>query len=341
MESAMHRLGADSTVSVVVPAYNVESYIRECVMSILNQTYPCYEVIVVDDGSTDRTLSIINEISKKNQSVQVIHKSNAGVSAARNTGIDAAKGDYIAFVDGDDYLSPDFIEYMVGMAQKTGAEFCLSKNCFTHKNELQTKIEHVNTLDSDEATAMLLSPTVIVGCWNKMFSRHFLNKNKIRFATDLFYGEGLHFITTASQKANCVAVGDRKVYHYRRNNALSATTKFKIESIYNGEKSINRIERELTVSSDKVKDMLLLHCAMYNIGAITKLINNNVKKQYLSDYRRWLKFNRTNIVYILKCKSISLYRKCLLLGGCISPVMIAKLDVLRRKRIAANSVIGS
>ena len=65
-------------------------------------------------------------------------------------------------------------------------------------------------------------------------------------------------------------------------------------------KSINRIERELTVSSDKVKDMLLLHCAMYNIGAITKLINNNVKKQYLSDYRRWLKFNRTNIVYILK-----------------------------------------
>lgn len=62
-----------------------------------------------------------------------------------------------------------YIEYMVGMAQKTGAEFCLSKNCFTHKNELQTKIEHVNTLDSDEATAMLLSPTVIVGCWNKMF----------------------------------------------------------------------------------------------------------------------------------------------------------------------------
>ena len=301
MESAMHRLGADSTVSVVVPAYNVESYIRECVMSILNQTYPCYEVIVVDDGSTDRTLSIINEISKKNQSVQVIHKSNAGVSAARNTGIDAAKGDYIAFVDGDDYLSPDFIEYMVGMAQKTGAEFCLSKNCFTHKNELQTKIEHVNTLDSDEATAMLLSPTVIVGCWNKMFSRHFLNKNKIRFATDLFYGEGLHFITTASQKANCVAVGDRKVYYYRRNNALSATTKFKIESIYNGEKSINRIERELTVSSDKVKDMLLLHCAMYNIGAITKLINNNVKKQYLSDYRRWLKFNRTHNVRVFHC----------------------------------------
>lgn len=127
MESAMHRLGADSTVSVVVPAYNVESYIRECVMSILNQTYPCYEVIVVDDGSTDRTLSIINEISKKNQSVQVIHKSNAGVSAARNTGIDAAKGDYIAFVDGDDYLSPDFIEYMVGMAQKQVRSFVCRK----------------------------------------------------------------------------------------------------------------------------------------------------------------------------------------------------------------------
>ena len=329
-----------AAVSVVVPAYNVENYIEQCVLSVLNQSYPCCELIIVDDGSTDSTPQILDKLREKNDHVRVIHKENAGVSAARNTGIETAKGDYIVFVDGDDYLAPNFIEYMVSMAQDTGAEFCLSKSCFTRKNEGQTAEERLDVLTPAEATALLLSPTVIVGCWNKMFSRQLLIDKQIRFATDLFYGEGLHFITAVAQKANCVAVGNQKAYYYRRNNALSATTKFRIESVYNGEKSINRIENELTVSGDNVRDMLLLHRAMYNISAITKLLNNNVKEQYLSDYKRWLKFNRANIAGILSSKRISMYRKCLLLGGCVSPALMARLDVWRRKKIAADSVIG-
>ena len=329
-----------AAVSVVVPAYNVENYIEQCALSVLNQSYPCCELIIVDDGSTDSTPQILDKLGEENDHIRVIHKENAGVSAARNTGIDMAEGDYIVFVDGDDYLAPNFIEYMVGMAQETGAGFCLSKSCFTRKNEGQAEEERLNVLTPGEATALLLSPTVIVGCWNKIFSRQLLNDKQIRFATDLFYGEGLHFITTVAQKANCVAVGNQKAYYYRRNNALSATTKFRIESVYNGEKSINRIENELTVSGDDVSDMLLLHRAMYNIGAITKLINNNVKAQYISDYKRWMKFNRANIVRILRSKRISMYRKCLLLGGCLSPSLMAQLDVWRRKKISANSVTG-
>lgn len=327
-------------VSVVVPAYNVENYIEQCALSVLNQSYPCCELIIIDDGSTDGTPQILDKLADRNDCIRVIHKENAGVSAARNTGIDMANGEYIVFVDGDDYLAPDFIEYMVGMAKKTGSEFCLSQNCFTHKNECKTEMEELDVLNSADATALLLSPIVIVGCWNKMFSRQLLINEQIRFATDLFYGEGLHFITTVAQRANCVAVGNQKVYYYRRNNALSATTKFRIESVYNGEKSIDRIENEITVSGDNVRDMLLLHRAMYNIGAITKLLNNNVKEQYLSDYKRWLKFNRANITRILSSKRISMYRKFLLLGGCASPSLMARLDVWRRKKIAADSVTG-
>lgn len=229
-------------VSVVVPAYNVENYIEQCALSVLNQSYPCCELIIVDDGSTDSTPQIFDKLGEKNDHIRVIHKENAGVSATRNTGIDMAEGDYIVFVDGDDYLAPNFIQYMVGMAQETGAEFCLSMNCFTRKNENQAEVERLDVLTLSEATALLLSPTVIVGCWNKMFSRQLLNDKQIRFAMDLFYDEGLHFITAVAQKANCVAVGNQKTYYYRRNNAFSATTKFRIESVYNGEKSINRIE---------------------------------------------------------------------------------------------------
>ena len=90
-----------TAVSVVVPAYNVEKYIEQCVLSVLNQSYPCYELIIVDDGSTDSTPQILDKLGKKDEHIRVIHKENAGVSAARNTGIDMAEGDYIVFVDGD------------------------------------------------------------------------------------------------------------------------------------------------------------------------------------------------------------------------------------------------
>ena len=84
-------------VSVVVPAYNVENYIEQCALSVLNQSYPCCELIIIDDGSTDGTPQILDKLADRNDCIRVIHKENAGVSAARNTGIDMANGEYIVF----------------------------------------------------------------------------------------------------------------------------------------------------------------------------------------------------------------------------------------------------
>ena len=91
--------------SIIVPAYNVAQYIEECIESILNQDYDNYEIIVVDDGATDETPKILDEIASKSEKVRVIHQKNGGLSAARNSGIEAALGDYILFLDGDDFWS--------------------------------------------------------------------------------------------------------------------------------------------------------------------------------------------------------------------------------------------
>ena len=91
--------------SIIVPAYNVAQYIEECVESVLNQDYDNYEVIVVDDGATDETPQIIDNLAQKSEKVKVIHQKNGGLSAARNSGIEAANGDYIIFLDGDDFWS--------------------------------------------------------------------------------------------------------------------------------------------------------------------------------------------------------------------------------------------
>ena len=117
-------------VSVIVPAYNVERYIETCIGSILKQDYVNVEVIAVDDGATDKTPQILDKIALQKEQVKVIHKKHEGVSAARNTGLEAASGTYIIFIDGDDYIATDCVSYMAGMIESSDAEFAFSKKCF-------------------------------------------------------------------------------------------------------------------------------------------------------------------------------------------------------------------
>ena len=325
-------------VSIIVPAYNAERYLEQCIESLRAQTHTNIEIIIINDGSTDRTADIMYKFSQADGRVKIFSKSNAGVSAARNDGLNIATGEYICFVDADDYLANDFVEYLLEIAEKTRAEFVVSKSWFTKKDEKQEDIQTIESLTSEDATALLLSPEVIVSCGNKMYRRDFIERNQLRFLNTLFYGEGLHFIIMSAQAAKVVGVGNRKVYYYRRNNELSATTKFDIMKMYNGENAIETIDCSLQLRNEKVDAMLELHRCMFVLGAVVKVIANRMKKQYSEDYKRWLRYLRSNVPHLLKCPYISLYRKLLLFGGCTLPGIVAFLDVYRRKRIVCNSV---
>ncbi|WP_345242024.1 glycosyltransferase family 2 protein [Pontibacillus salipaludis] len=325
-------------VSIIVPAYNVEEYIEKCLTSILDQTYQNIEVIVVDDGSTDNTRQLIDKISNLDNRVCKIYKKNAGVSAARNSGIEISTGDYLVFVDADDFIAHDYVEYMLSLIENTNSEFCLSKRCYTKKDEKQTENEYIEKLQPEDATAMLLSPDVIVGCWNKIFKRSLIVNNNIWFSTTLFYGEGLTFITTVAQISNSVGVGNRKVYYYRRNNEASATTKFDIEKLYNGEKALNNIKNKLIINSPKINAMFNLHLCLFCLGALVKIKSNRVEKKYSQDYKKWKSYVRRNTFKLIFNQRISIYRKSLLIGGSISPSLMVKLDAIRRDRISAKSV---
>lgn len=331
-------VNSKSLISFIIPAYNAEQYIEKCVLSITSQTHKAVEVIIVNDGSTDHTTEIIDSFSRSDQRIKVIHKENAGVSAARNSGLEIAKGDYVVFVDADDYLADDFATYMLKLTTDTNADFCLSRKCFTQKGETQTAEEKIVQLTPEETTALLLSPEVVVGCWNKIYRREFLQENNLRFNEDLFYGEGLLFITTAAQLSQHTGVGNRKVYYYRRNNEVSATTQFNIEKLHSGERALDEIERNLLINSNKVRSMLNFHRAQYSLGAIVRIQGSQERHKYRSDYKRWLKHLRKNSLQFLRSKDLSTYRKLLLIGGCISPWLMMKLDLIRRQRISKNSV---
>lgn len=327
----------DKLVTVIVPVYNVENYISECLSSIIHQTYKNIEVILVDDGSPDRSAAIINEMAQRDARVKLISKENGGVSSARNVGLDNANGEYVVFVDADDFLAKDAIKYLMWLATKTKSDFCFSKNCFTQRNEQQIEKDRIEKLSPAEAVALLISPRVIVGCWNKIYSLDFLKRHGIRFSETLFYGEGLNFITVCAMKSASVGVGERKTYYYRRSNEASATTKFDIQKMYNGEKALHTIKNEITIKSDLIDNMFDLHMALFCLGAVTKLINAGQKSKYINDYKRWKSILKRNTYRLLITKDVSLYRKMMLLGGSISPGLLAYLDKKRRRKISDNS----
>ena len=331
-------INSNYLVSIIVPCYKVESYVEQCIRSLMQQSYDNVEIIPVDDGSPDGTPQILDRLAAEDSRIKVVHKRNAGVSAARNSGLDIATGDYIVFVDGDDYLATDYVDYMLSLASKDNADFVLTKNWFTRESQPQIVVDKVETITPAEATALLISLRVIVGSHNKMYRKKFLDDNGLRFSSALFYGEGLNFIVKAAQLANRVTTGERMVYYYRRNNESSATTKYNIRKYYNGEESLNRIEAELLLKTYDIMLMMGLHKSVFCLGALSQTYAHHLQHKYKDDCAHWRSVIKKYLPSLMKSSKVSVYRKTMLLGGLMFPSVISRLDMWRRRRIAQNSV---
>lgn len=277
----------DRLVSVIVPVYNVEKYLGKCIESIVQQTYRSLEIIIVDDGSPDHSPEIAERYARRDKRIRVIHQPNKGVAAARNSGMDEAEGEYITFVDSDDWIAPDYVEHLMMLQQAKDADMCMTTKLFTKKRDTQDKIGRIETLSPEDAAAMLLSPKVVVGTYNKLYRREWLVKNNIWQDERLFSGEGLHFIVTAAQHANYVTVSNRRIYYYRRNVSESATTKFNIKMFTNNELSLDLIRDNKIVSSKKFDVMLDLFREHLMINGLMAILTYSTPDQYPEEYARW------------------------------------------------------
>jgi len=187
-------------ISIIVPAYNVAEYLPRCLDSILGQTYTNLEVILVDDGSTDDTPSICDEYAKKDNRIKVIHRTNGGLSAARNSGLNIATGDYIGFVDSDDYIDLNMYEIMLNNIERFGASIA---NCGYHEvgndtfvRKFSNKITLLDTSEALEVYALEGEGKYISNSvWNKLFSKETVKDIRFvegRTCEDLVYtGEAL------------------------------------------------------------------------------------------------------------------------------------------------------
>lgn len=166
-------------VSVIVPVYNVEKYIDKCVESLLNQDYKNIEVILVDDGTPDRSGDIIDRLKEEDHRIVVIHQENHGVSSARNAGMAVASGEYITFVDGDDWVDANYVTYFVDLLEKSSCDVVMNKNNYSGCNDISNN--NFSVISAEKAIEWIYLGDLFVAVWNKMYRRSVLEENYIKF----------------------------------------------------------------------------------------------------------------------------------------------------------------
>lgn len=266
-------------ISIIVPVYNCENYIEECISSILGQSFKDYEIIIINDGSTDSTLK---KIQKYNQFIKLISISNHGQSFARNLGLKLAKGDYICFVDSDDYLDQEYLNKLYLEVQKYNADiaFCLINRFFDYKrSHLEKNFCFDNDIILDNPILITehkeLLTKITIAPFAKLIKREFLYQNKIEFLCGKIYEDLLFTITLLLNSPNLCLV-DEKLYNYRMRKNSTITSKksnvfdifFIFDSLYKYMSS-----RNLVLTYKLELDYLMLYHV--GIGTVYRLASQN------------------------------------------------------------------
>lgn len=268
-------------LSIVVPIYNVEKYLRKCINSLINQTYKNIEIILVDDGSSDSSGNIADEYAEKDSKIKVIHKTNGGLADARNKGIEIATGKYIAFIDSDDWIDCDAYSYAIKMMKKLDSDMFVfqAQSCY---NNFEDKINNTNEYILIENEDIFDYWGIIGrGVCDKVFLREYWNNIKFPFGKT---SEDIFVIYKLMAKAQKTILSSNVYYYYRqREGSISKTKNVRIDSYYAYKNARKFIKEKYTKSYNKFMKNYLTNCmGIYN--AIILYDNQNKwKKQMLKE----------------------------------------------------------
>lgn len=314
-------------ISIVVPVYNTESYLRECLDSILAQTFEDFEVILVDDGSKDKSGEICDEYAKRDSRFKVIHKQNAGVSAARNDAIDVASGEYIGFIDSDDSVSSTMYGHFVRIAESEKADIIMSEGpidssirvshpCLYKYNNRQARLEFFRI------------GKVRPSLWLGIFKRTLFEG--VRFPADIHHWEDFAFIAVLVSRSTKVVVTNERFYYYRIRqgsatqsplNAKQLSSLLIYDYLDHHKVFCNKQERY------NVRAMFIAGlCRTYVLFSPTKEYKGIIRKEILS-----------NLGAILKATSIANNRKWTMFMFCLSPSLASKFALHHHNRILSKS----
>jgi glycosyltransferase involved in cell wall biosynthesis len=268
-------------ISIIIPVYNSEKTLNRCVNSILNQTFMDWELLLVDDGSTDKSGKICDQYALKDFRIRVFHKKNGGVSSARNTGLDYAIGSWITFVDSDDFIDATFLDTLIRLQS---SDLCISGIQFINNEtillppEEYIKIENVAELDN------LLNKLYFTAPWGKVYKNEIIQKNNIRFNINLKIGEDTDFVLKYLLYINDIRLISRPLYHFF-NDEKGKITKYTLTA------------DEFITHTISIKTNLTVLCRKLNY---TFPITNSVLMKY---------YSHLFYVYLMSIPSYTTFKK--------------------------------
>ena len=236
-------------VSVIVPVYNVEPYLEQCLQSLAAQTLPEMEFILIDDGSTDRSGAIADRFAAQHPRFRIVHQQNKGYAGARNAALPLATGEYLGFVDSDDWAAPDMFEKLYSAAKKNEADISGCSFCYFFQKDDQT-VPCSNAVFSNllaahagifrgGAESSIFDNAVT---WNKIYSRSMIEKYRIRFAENMKMAEDVPFFWHSYLAANKIVLSSECLYFYR-NQRPGQQTSFRDERIFSFFTLFENLER--------------------------------------------------------------------------------------------------
>ncbi|MBO5477005.1 MAG: glycosyltransferase family 2 protein [Clostridia bacterium] len=278
----------EELISVIVPIYKVEKYLRRCIDSILNQTYSNLEVILVDDGSPDNCPAIVDEYAKSDKRIKVIHKENGGISSSRNAGLKIATGEYVAFVDSDDSIDKMKYEVLYKLIKKYDADISIDELVRVKEDELGDliipnldvdNIEEKEITKSEALKMILMNNDVGNYSFTKLFKRKLFEK--VCFPEGKVY-EDVATLYKVVDKAEKIAYTNQKLYYYLYGRLDAITSSFSEKKIIDSlEAYYNQCEFIVKNYSDIKEYAQIIWIKMYT-SAMEKILMNNYEELWNS-----------------------------------------------------------
>lgn len=296
----------DKLISVIVPIYNVEKYLTKCIESIINQTYKNLEIILVDDGSPDNCPIICDEYAKKDSRIKVIHKKNGGLSDARNVGLNIAAGEYIMFIDSDDFVEIDMMESMMNNMINSNVDLVVCNIKYIYDNSEKVKYNQEDKiLDKYEAMQEYIKDGIVQAvAWNKLYKRNLINGMRYKVGK---INEDEFFTYKIVDRTNKIYYNSKPFYNYvQRNTSIMGSYSIKrldaVEASYERLNFIKERYPELYVEEKKN----FINLCIFNYEMILKNINIDCDKNgrnILKYYINKIKFKKNELsTYCLKDK---------------------------------------
>lgn len=272
----------DKLISIIVPVYNAEKYLSKCVMSIIHQTYTNIELVLVDDGSTDNSGYLCDQWKIKDKRIRVVHKTNGGLSSARNTGLDNCNGDYIMFVDSDDYIKRDAVDFMYKLIINDDADIAVGNiiRVIPGGKEIYFSFpfNDYKIMSGIEASKLLLSHRIDCSSCNKIYKRTIVAEDRFPIGR---FNEDIVFLSHIFPKSSRISFNNIPFYYYRETPGSLTTMG------YNHKKyDIITNANEITINNNRLYPELEKYTLYFKANA------------YL-DYEAILSLNKDNIDYKL------------------------------------------